>query len=137
MSVCGCRGGNRTHRHKAYEALELPLLLYPAIWCRQRDSNSQPTDYKSVVLPIVLCRHTRRHELVEPNQLVQVCIRKHIPQFERWHELKESNLYLWFWRQPCYHYTKLIYYTTLRTWGCNSIISTWLDKYVHTRYFSE
>ncbi len=25
-------------------------------WCRQRDLNPQPTDYKSVALPIVLCR---------------------------------------------------------------------------------
>ena len=26
-------------------------------WCRQRDSNSRPTDYKSVALPTELCRH--------------------------------------------------------------------------------
>ena len=26
-------------------------------WCHQRDSNSQPTDYKSVTLPIVLWWH--------------------------------------------------------------------------------
>ena len=26
------------------------------LWCRQRDSNSRPTDYKSVALPTELCR---------------------------------------------------------------------------------
>ena len=26
-------------------------------WCRQRESNPQPTDYKSVALPVTLCRH--------------------------------------------------------------------------------
>ena len=30
------------------------LPLYK--WCRQRESNPQPTDYKSVALPITLCR---------------------------------------------------------------------------------
>ena len=28
-------------------------------WCRQRDSNSRPTDYKSVALPTELCRHKK------------------------------------------------------------------------------
>jgi hypothetical protein len=27
-----------------------------SIWCRHTDSNREPTDYKSVALPIVLCR---------------------------------------------------------------------------------
>ena len=26
------------------------------VWCRHRDSNPEPTDYKSVALPIELCR---------------------------------------------------------------------------------
>ena len=29
----------------------------PPKWCRKRDSNPQPTDYKSVALPITLFRH--------------------------------------------------------------------------------
>ena len=28
-----------------------------AIWCRKQDLNPQPTDYKSVALPIELFRH--------------------------------------------------------------------------------
>ena len=32
-------------------------LCYIDIWCRWRDLNSRPTDYKSVALPIVLHRH--------------------------------------------------------------------------------
>ena len=27
------------------------------LWCRQRDSNSRPDDYKSTALPTELCRH--------------------------------------------------------------------------------
>ncbi len=33
------------------------LLIY---WCRQRDLNPQPPDYKSGALPIELCRRSRR-----------------------------------------------------------------------------
>ena len=29
----------------------------PEIWCRRKDLNPQPTDYKSVALPIELHRH--------------------------------------------------------------------------------
>ena len=32
------------------------FAILPKKWCRQRESNSQPTDYKSVALPITLCR---------------------------------------------------------------------------------
>ena len=33
------------------------FAISPKKWCRQRESNSQPTDYKSVALPVTLCRH--------------------------------------------------------------------------------
>ena len=33
-------------------------LRYPTIrWCRKQDLNPQPTDYKSVALPVELFRH--------------------------------------------------------------------------------
>jgi hypothetical protein len=32
-------------------------LRYPSTWCRPKDLNPQPTDYKSVALPIELDRH--------------------------------------------------------------------------------
>ncbi len=31
--------------------------IYKNIWCRREDLNPQPTDYKSVALPIELHRH--------------------------------------------------------------------------------
>ena len=31
--------------------------MFPRIWCPKRDLNSQPTDYKSVALPIELLGH--------------------------------------------------------------------------------
>ena len=40
-----------SYHHKKTSAREAFL------WCRQRDSNSRPTDYKSVALPTELCRH--------------------------------------------------------------------------------
>ena len=36
--------------------LTTSLSLHNKKWCRQRESNPQPTDYKSVALPITLCR---------------------------------------------------------------------------------
>ncbi len=33
----------------------------PPRWCRLEDLNPQPTDYKSVALPIELSRHMKRH----------------------------------------------------------------------------
>ena len=35
------------------------FAISPKKWCRQRESNSQPTDYKSVALPVTLCRQTK------------------------------------------------------------------------------
>ena len=32
------------------------FAILPNQWCRQRESNPQPTDYKSVALPVTLCR---------------------------------------------------------------------------------
>ena len=36
-------------------------------WCRQRDLNSRPTDYKSVALPTELCRHNIWEMLIYPS----------------------------------------------------------------------
>jgi hypothetical protein len=33
-------------------------------WCRLEDLNPQPTDYKSVALPIELSRHMKRHVFI-------------------------------------------------------------------------
>ena len=33
------------------------FAIPPLKWCRQRESNPQPDDYKSTALPITLCRH--------------------------------------------------------------------------------
>lgn len=48
-------GGDRDNRNpkpSACKADALPLELYPQTWCWQRDSNSQPTVYKTVALPL-------------------------------------------------------------------------------------
>ena len=42
----------------AWKAEVLPLNDYPK-WCREQELNPQPTDYKSVALPIELSRHIR------------------------------------------------------------------------------
>lgn len=39
----------------AFDHFAIPPYIHKE-WCRQRESNSQPTDYKSVALPITLCR---------------------------------------------------------------------------------
>ena len=39
------------------KSIVLPITPRENVWCRWRDLNSQPTDYKSVALPIVLHRH--------------------------------------------------------------------------------
>ena len=36
-----------------------PSMIISKMWCRTRDSNSQPPDYKTVALPIVLVRLVR------------------------------------------------------------------------------
>jgi hypothetical protein len=33
------------------------MLIYVKQWCRREDLNPQPTDYKSVALPVELQRH--------------------------------------------------------------------------------
>lgn len=38
------------------KSIVLPITPRENVWCRWRDLNSQPTDYKSVALPIVLHR---------------------------------------------------------------------------------
>ena len=38
------------------ETAVLPLNYTPKIWCRKQDLNPQPTDYKSVALPVELFR---------------------------------------------------------------------------------
>ncbi len=56
-------GHHRTLRHALYKrgaATGQPLEK----WCRLRDSNSRPTDYKSVALPSELSRHTDHSEAV-------------------------------------------------------------------------
>src|SRR5680860_78883 len=58
------RGPDLNRRPSGYEPDELPLL-HPAMlnhivdlkWSQRWDSNPQPTDYKSVALPIELRRH--------------------------------------------------------------------------------
>ena len=44
-------------KEQIYSLPRLTTSLSPQKkWCRQRESNSQPTDYKSVALPVTLCR---------------------------------------------------------------------------------
>ena len=43
-----------------------PPRIFSKKWCRQRESNSRPTDYKSVALPAELCR---RHRLGGANSM--------------------------------------------------------------------
>jgi hypothetical protein len=43
-------------KEQIYSLPRLTTSLSLQKWCRQRESNSQPTDYKSVALPITLCR---------------------------------------------------------------------------------
>ena len=42
-------------------------------WCRQRESNSQPTDYKSVALPITLCRQKKWWAFTDSNRRPSAC----------------------------------------------------------------
>ncbi len=37
------------------------LLSLCFVWCRHHESNTGPTDYKSVALPDELCRHISNH----------------------------------------------------------------------------
>ena len=50
----------------SYSQPRLATSLPPRIWCRLKDLNPQPTDYKSVALPIELSRHKK---MVEVNGL--------------------------------------------------------------------
>ena len=44
-------------KEQIYSLPRLATSLSPhKKWCRQRESNPQPTDYKSVALPVTLCR---------------------------------------------------------------------------------
>ena len=56
----GTDSNRRTLRERIYSpprlATSLPLQN-PYKWCRLQDLNPQPTDYKSVALPIELSRH--------------------------------------------------------------------------------
>ena len=53
------RGGFEPPNRKelSYSQPRLATSLPPRIWCRLKDLNPQPTDYKSVALPIELSRH--------------------------------------------------------------------------------
>ena len=44
----------------AWQAEILTIILYLHIWSRQQESNLQPTDYKSVALPIAPYRHIQK-----------------------------------------------------------------------------
>ena len=58
---------HRTHREQIYSlsrlASSLPLHKK---WCRNQDLNPEPTDYKSVALPIELFRHMVGDTGLEP-----------------------------------------------------------------------
>ncbi len=43
-------------KEQIYSLPRLTTSLSLQKWCRQRESNPQPTDYKSVALPVTLCR---------------------------------------------------------------------------------
>ena len=46
-------------KEQIYSLPRLTTSLFLQIWCRLRESNPQPTDYKSVALPITLSRQTK------------------------------------------------------------------------------
>ena len=49
---------HRTRRELSYSQPRLATSL-PPHWCRLEELNPQPTDYKSVALPIELSRHVK------------------------------------------------------------------------------
>ena len=56
----GGGGRIRTTEPKGTELQSAAFSLFatpPFIWCRLKDLNPQPTDYKSVALPVELSRH--------------------------------------------------------------------------------
>ena len=52
-----CRGLSFVRFSIVFPCFLTPNRMFPRIWCPKRDLNSQPTDYKSVALPIELLGH--------------------------------------------------------------------------------
>ena len=52
-----CRGLSFVRFSIVFPCFFIRERMFPRIWCPKRDLNSQPTDYKSVALPIELLGH--------------------------------------------------------------------------------
>ena len=52
-----CRGLSFVRFSIVFPCFLIRETMFPRIWCPKRDLNSQPTDYKSVALPIELLGH--------------------------------------------------------------------------------
>ena len=80
------------------ETAVLPLNYTPIyLWCRKQDLNPQPTDYKSVALPIELFRHLFNYGGLGRNRTADTRIfspllyRLSYQAFLKWRSRRESN----------------------------------------------
>ena len=60
-------------KEQIYSLPRLATSLPSHTWCRKKESNPQPTDYKSVALPIELFRHKKWWTLWDSNLRPPAC----------------------------------------------------------------
>ena len=79
----------------SYSQPRLATSLPPRIWCRLKDLNPQPTDYKSVALPIELSRH-KWWRLTGSNRWPSACKADALPTELNLHRLVPIYIIIYF-----------------------------------------